>query len=68
MKNLDLNKYGVQEMNTNEMKKIDGGKQVPYMEYNWSGTDNPIIYGLEAIGNGCILIANGGIWIWNQFQ
>jgi len=25
MKNLDLNKYGVQEMNAEEMKKTDGG-------------------------------------------
>ncbi len=25
MKNLDLNKYGVQAMNTNEMKETEGG-------------------------------------------
>ncbi len=28
MKNLDLNKYGVQAMDTNEMKKTDGGSLV----------------------------------------
>ncbi len=28
MKNLDLNKYGVQAMNTNEMKRIDGGIKI----------------------------------------
>ena len=26
MKNLDLNKYGVQEMNSKEMKTVDGGR------------------------------------------
>jgi hypothetical protein len=26
MKNLDLNKYGVQEMNAKEMRKTEGGK------------------------------------------
>ena len=31
MKNLDLNSFGVQEMNANEMKKTDGGwRGVPY--------------------------------------
>lgn len=25
MKNLDLNKYGVQEMNAGEMRKVEGG-------------------------------------------
>ncbi len=33
MKNLDLNKYGVQEMNTNEIEQITGGMAM--ISFNW---------------------------------
>ena len=68
MKNLDLNYYGVQEMNAVEMKETDGGQMVSYYEYSWSGSNNSLVYTGEAIANGAKLIANAGIWVWNQFQ
>ena len=42
MKKLNLENYGVQEMNEMEMMNVDGGAPVPYWKYYWSGTDNEL--------------------------
>lgn len=65
MKNLILNDFGVQEMNAEEMRGVDGGK-VAYIKPQWSGTDNELCYAIEAVANACVYVANGGIWIWNH--
>jgi hypothetical protein len=61
-----LEKYGVQEMNAVEMREVDGGaEKLPYAKYTFSGTNNPIRYTAEAIGNGLKLIYNGAAAAWN---
>jgi len=65
MRNLNLNNYGVQEMNAVEMKETDGGK-VEYIDYQWHDTDNELVYAMEAVENGGIAVANGAIWLWNH--
>ena len=45
MKNLDLNKYGVQEMNENEMKTVEGGGF-----WGFLGTIGAIIIGFLIAG------------------
>ncbi len=65
MKNFDLNACGVQEMNEKELLSTVGG--VGYFSYTWSGTGNSLVFAFEAASNGCKLVANGGIWVYNQF-
>ena len=57
MKTLDLNAYGVQEMNAVEMKEINGGAKKEYTPL----TGNALLD--VAIG-----ISNAAKWIYNQFQ
>jgi len=54
------------ELSKIEQVEISGG-QVKYFKYSWSGTSNPLVYLAEATINGGKAIANGGIWVWNQF-
>lgn len=51
MKNLDLNKYGVQEMNAEEIICLDGGflKTIP----NVMGTRRALIDGFDAVCGFC---------------
>ena len=62
MKNLELENYGVVEMNSVEMMSVDAG----YFEYYWSGTDNPLIYAGQAAYNGGVAICNGSMWLWSK--
>lgn len=64
MKNLNLENFGVQEMDAREMAGIDGGK-LPYAKYTWSATDNPLVYTVEAAVNGGKLLYNGVASVWN---
>lgn len=36
MKNLDLNNYGVQEMNAGEMREVDGGSLGEWLSNAWN--------------------------------
>lgn len=56
----------LKELKENELLEIYGGK-VSYFEYSWSNTRNPLIYFGEACLNGGKAVANGGIWVYNQF-
>jgi hypothetical protein len=56
------------ELSKIETIEIYGGAKVDYLKYSWSGTKNEIVYACEALYNLGILAANGGIWVWNQFQ
>lgn len=66
MRNLNLDNSGFTEINNEDITAIDGGK-VPYLEYSWSGTDNELVYTIEAGANLLKLAGNGGIAIWNAF-
>ena len=56
MKNLDLNKYGVQEMNEKEMKTVDGG-------WSWLGAVVGGIAGFVVGGpiGAAVGVAAGGV-------
>jgi hypothetical protein len=56
------------ELSKIETIEIYGGAKVDYLKYSWSGTSNPLLYFAEATANGIKAVANGGIWVWNQFQ
>ena len=61
------NKY-MAEMTMKEMVNVNGGEKKEYLSLSWSGTDNELVYAAEALCNGVKILANGCIWIYNQFQ
>lgn len=56
----------MKELEKNDLMGIDGGK-VAYAEYTWSGTDNPVVYVVEAAANGVKLLYNAAAAIRNFF-
>lgn len=58
MKNLELNKFDVQEMNNQEMKVINGGQKAAYVWHDGAG---PIQYFADAL-------FNGGVTVYNWFN
>lgn len=56
---MNLNAYGVEAMPKQEMKEISGGEVMEYAELTWSGTDNEIVYAVEAVANGVKMLYNG---------
>ena len=65
---MNLENLGVQEMNAQEAMNIEGGGKVGYLGYHWGNYDNELMYAAEAVWNGGVLVANGGIGLWNLFQ
>lgn len=57
MKNSELNKFDVQEMNSQEMEGINGGKAA----YIWHDNDPTGFWGLPDA------LYNGGAYIYNLF-
>lgn len=64
----DLNEFGVQEIEIKKLKIIEGGEKASYLGYHWGNYDNELMYAAEAVWNLGVLTANGGIWVYNQFQ
>jgi hypothetical protein len=59
MKNLEMENYGVEELNHTEMVGTDGGKDT--FTYTYSGTSNGLLALGETVGNGVKFVLNTSI-------